>query len=527
MSGIDFVRWRELSTFLDEALELPDDERLAWLEALRAREPLVAQDLQSLLGRLDILESSKFLEEDLSCFFNQQPLSGQTLGAYTLEVMIGRGGMGSVWRALRSDGRFEGKVAIKLLNIALMGRGGEERFRREGRVLAKLTHSNIARILDAGVTRTSQPYIVLEYIEGSAIDRYCEERGLDIVGRLRLFLEVLAAVGHAHANLIVHRDIKPSNILVTSEGVVKLLDFGIAKLIEAESQGQAESPLTQDGTRALTPEYAAPEQVLSTPITVATDVYSLGVLLYVLLSGHHPTSSGASSAPQLIRALLETEPQRLSSVVTDPKIRRELRGDLENIVARALKKNPLERYASVNELADDLRRYLCDEPVLVRADNPWYRVRKLIVRNRLPTGIAAVALVGIIAAAAVAVFEAHAAAIGRDRALTLSARNEAVADFLETLITEAASSEKPVSVRDMLVRSEAMVRRDYQNDPQHRAAMFDIIGEYYASNDENERGDALLREALDLVRTSPDEDLRRRIQCDLSRCAQRIRSRND
>ncbi len=518
---MDAVRWRELSAFLDEVLELPSTERLVWLEALQAKEPKIAEELQVLLGRLESLQNSRFLEDDpyqlvdASELFKEDSLVGQTLGAYTIESNIGRGGMGSVWLARRSDGRFEGKVAVKLLNIALMGRGGEERFRREGRVLAKLTHANVARILDAGVTQSSQPYLVLEYVEGIAFDRYCDEHKLDIAGRLQLFQDVLAAVGHAHANLIVHRDIKPSNILVSADGVVKLLDFGIAKLIEDDSKSDAVTLLTQDGNRALTPEYAAPEQVLDTPITVATDVYALGVLLYNLLSGGaHPTSSGSTTAPQLLRALLENEPARLSTVVTDSKSRRVLKGDLDNIVAKALKKNPLERYASVSEFAEDLRRYSNDEPVLARADSTWYRVRKFVARNRLPTAIATVAIVGIIATAAWALFEAHAAEVGRDRALRLSARNEAVADFLQTLITEAASSEKPVTVRDMLVRSEAMVRRDYQNDPQHRAAMFDILGEYYSSNDENERGESLLKEAVGLVERSPDEELRHRVACD-------------
>ena len=515
MSGIDVDRWRELSSFLDEALELPGTERLAWLDALRATQPQVAEALQSLLAQLENLESCRFLEDDPVQLLEQQSLSGQILGAYTLEKAIGHGGMGSVWLARRSDGRFEGKVAVKLLNIALIGRGGEERFRREGRVLARLTHANIARILDAGVTSSGQPYLVLEYIEGSPIDRYCNEHALGLEARLRLFLDVLTAVGHAHANLVVHRDIKPSNILVTTQGVVKLLDFGIAKLIEDDTRTDAETALTQDGGRALTPEYAAPEQVLSAPITVATDVYSLGVLLYILLSGgRHPTSTGATSTPQLMRALLETEPQPVSTAVTDRMLERALRGDLDNIAAKALKKSPPERYSSVKEFADDLRRYLRNEPVLARADNPWYRVRKFVARNRLPVGIAAAALVGIIATAALALFEAHVAEIGRDRALTLSSRNEEVADFLETLITDAASAEKTVSVRGMLDRSEATIRKEYQQDPQQLAVMLDVLADYYASNDAPQRGESLLREALSLITTSPDEELRRKFKCD-------------
>jgi serine/threonine-protein kinase len=471
---MDPTRWRELSPLLDAVLELASEERVAWLDALCANQPEVAADLQILLAQLQTLEKEGFLEDDPAAALNRTSLNhtsltGQTLGAYTVESAIGSGGMGSVWLARRSDGRFEGKVAVKLLNIALLGHGGEQRFHREGRLLAKLTHPNIARILDAGVTSTAQPYLVLEYVEGSPIDRYCDDRALSIEARVKLFLDVLAAVGHAHTNLIVHRDIKPSNIYVDHVGVVKLLDFGIAKLVEDDIQSIPETKLTHDGGRALTPEYAAPEQVLGGPITVATDIYSLGVLLYILLSGQHPTGERSHTAPQYIRSLLDTEPLRLSDAATrdeiaakraatSVKLKRVLRGDLDNIVAKALKKTPQERYASVKEFSDDLQRYLNNEPVLARADNTWYRVRKFVARNRLPVAIGATALAAVLVSAAVALFEASAAKAERDRALALSSRSEAVADFLDTVITEAAGADKPVTISDMLTRSERIHR---------------------------------------------------------------------
>ncbi len=207
--------------------------------------------------------------------------------------------MGSVWLARRSDGRFEGKVAVKLLNVSLVGRAGETRFEREGHLLARLTHPNIARLVDAGVSAIGQPYLVLEYVLGAPIDRYCDHKALSIDGRLRLFLDVLAAVAHAHANLIVHRDIKPSNVLVATDGQVKLLDFGIAKLLEEEGGAAEATALTREGGGALTPEYAAPEQVTGGAITTATDVHALGTLLYVLLAGRHPAeaSSGSHGGP--------------------------------------------------------------------------------------------------------------------------------------------------------------------------------------------------------------------------------------
>jgi len=512
--SIDPDRWRELSPLLDAALELANEERVAWLNELCANQPELAAELQALLAQLQTLERDGFLENEPVISLGHTSLTGQTLGAYTVESAIGSGGMGSVWLARRSDGRFEGKVAIKLLSIALLGQGGEARFHREGRVLARLTHPNIARILDAGVTSTAQPYLVLEYVEGSPIDRYCDDRELGIEARVRLFLDVLAAVGHAHDNLIVHRDIKPSNIFVDRNGVVKLLDFGIAKLVEADIQPDPPTLLTQEGTRALTPQYAAPEQVVGGPITVATDIYSLGVLLYLLLSGEHPTGEKGHTAHQFIRSLLDSEPVRLSDSARLPQIKRTLRGDLDNIAAKALKKTPLERYASVKHFADDLTRYLNNEPVLARADNTWYRVRKFVARNRLPVTIGSMAIAAVLASAAVALFEAHSAKAERDRALALSLRSEAVADFLNAVITEGAGADKPVTIRDMLIRSETVARAQYSDAPENRAAVFDMLGMYYMATDSYERADSLLQEARGIVKASGDADLRRKLACD-------------
>jgi len=357
------------------------------------------------------------------------PLPGQTFGAYTLEAALGSGGMGSVWLARRNDGRFDGRVAIKLLHLALFSRTGVEHFRREGRVLGKLTHPNIARILDAGLVSSGRPYLVLEHVEGQPIDRFCDERCLSIPERIRLFLDVLAAVEHAHANLIVHRDIKPSNIHVTTDGVVKLLDFGVAKLIDDD-----DLPVMDDSTgdpremtRTLTPQFAAPEQVLGEPISVATDVYALGVLLYLLLTGRHPTAKQGASALSHLHKLVDEQPVRLSDAVTDPKVKRALRGDLDNILAKALKKIPGERYLSVREFADDLRRHLNNEPVRVRADSAWYRTRKFFARHRVSVASGVVAVAAIVAMAGVALSQAFAASAERDRARAFSSRAEAVA----------------------------------------------------------------------------------------------------
>ena len=299
-------RWRSLSPHLGRALELPDDERAAWLESLRARDPALATDLESLLEERRVLSREGFLEGTAPRPPAPASPAGRAFGAYTLVSLIGQGGMGNVWLARRSDGRFEGRVAVKLLNPGLVGHVAEERFRREGTILARLAHPHIARLVDAGVSPDGQPFLVLEYVEGEQIDRHCDGRSLGVEARLRLFLDVLAAVSHAHSHLIVHRDIKPSNVLVGADGQVKLLDFGIARLLDGEAPSGGTTALTREGGRVLTPEYAAPEQVTGGPVTTATDVYSLGVLLYVLLGGRHPAASALPSPAGLLRAIVET-----------------------------------------------------------------------------------------------------------------------------------------------------------------------------------------------------------------------------
>jgi len=400
MSKLSPDQWQALSPHLDHALEMTGEERSTWLSSLQSENPTLAYQLEILLREQRVLSEEGFLEASALELLEGPGLAGQTLGVYTLVSQIGHGGMGTVWLAERSDGRFERRVAVKVLNIALMGKDGEERFKREGRILGRLTHPHIAELIDAGVSLTGQPFLVLEYVEGDHIDRYCDENKLDVRARVRLFLDALHAVGQAHVNHIVHRDLKPSNILVRTDGQAKLLDFGIAKLLEGEGQ-IGESPLTLEGGRALTPEYAAPEQLKGEAVTAATDVYASGVLLYVLLTGHHPAGAGPRTPAGLLKAILDTEPPRPSEIVaptqtneetavtnasrratTPDKLARLLRGDLDTIVAKALKKNPQERYASIKAFADDLQRYLRYEPISARPDAIAYRAGKFIRRHR-------------------------------------------------------------------------------------------------------------------------------------------------
>ena len=446
-------RWRVLIPYLDRALDMPEAERREWLDSLRDTTPGLAIDLEGLLEESAALQREGFLEV-VPIRTVAPSLAGQAFGAYTAVSPIGVGGMGTVWLARRSDGRFEGKAAVKLLNVSLVGRAGERRFAREGSFLARLTHPNIARLIDAGVSSIGQPFLVLEYVPGEPIDRYCDGHVLNVEARLRLFLDVLAAVSHAHSNLIVHRDIKPSNVLVGTDGQVKLLDFGIAKLIEVDGGVGHVTALTRESGQALTPEFAAPEQVTGGVITTATDVHALGTLLYLLLGGGHPTGNALSSPAELVRAIVDTEPPRLSDAVVDAKgptaevlehraalrnatpegLRRELKGDLDTIVAKALKKNPAERYASVTALADDLRRYLSDEPISARPDTLGYRAAKYV--RRRSRSLAALAAAALLLAGVLA-FSAVRLAAERDRARLQAQKASKVSDLLTGLFIGA------------------------------------------------------------------------------------------
>lgn len=551
---IDAASWQALSPLLDRVLEIPQEERAAWLARLRADDPGRAAEIEALLEASRAAGVERFLE-DPPIAPRPATLAGQVLGAYTLEAPLGHGGMGSVWLARRSDGRFEGKVAIKFLNAALVGRSGEERFRREGSILARLAHPNIARLIDAGVSNSGQPYLVLELVDGKRIDQHCDDERFDIAARLGLFLDVLAAVAHAHANLIVHRDLKPSNVLVASGGTVKLLDFGIAKLLEDELRPGEATELTREAGRAMTPEYAAPEQLLGLPVTTGTDVYALGVLLYVLLGGQHPAGGSTRSSAELVKSIVETAPARLSDAVaaakildvktlsdnaakrsaTPERLASALRGDLDNIVGKALKKNPAERYASVTTFADDIRRYLAHEPVGARADSVAYRAAKFVRRNRIPVALAALALVALLAGLAGTITQAeratrqaklaedersraddqaHVATEQRDFALRELSRAASVNEFNQFLLSDNAPSGRPFTAGDMLTRAEALVQR--AGADANRTDMLVSIGRQYRIMDHDNDALRLLTQAYDIARTQSDPMTHARAACALA-----------
>jgi eukaryotic-like serine/threonine-protein kinase len=506
-SRFDKARWDALSPLLDELMALDAPARAERIAQLRREGHADANDLADLVVQYAEMEREGFLEGPLVRPVQEPGLQGQVVGSYTLDSLLGQGGMGTVWLAHRSDGRYDARVAVKLLNPALLGPGGIERFRREGQALGRLTHPNIARLIDAGVTQTGQPYLVIEYVEGETITKWCDSRRLDVRASVRLFLDVLAAVAHAHAKFILHRDLKPSNIMVTAEGQVKLLDFGIAKLLDDGADATPMSDLTRLGGYAFTPEYAAPEQVQGDEVSSATDVYSLGALLYVLLTGRHPTVGSGRTPLERMRAIVDTEPVRPSEAA------RALRGDLDNIILKALKKSPAERYPTVEAFAEDLRRHLNHEPVSARADSFAYRTGKFVVRNRLAVGAAAIVLLTIIAGAAVSVWEAIEATRQRDRALSLVARNDAVIEFVKGMLTEVAPADQPVRVADLIERSRSILIRE-DDIPEHRAAILSMLSSYYLSSGNPAQAQDMLARARELTEATTDRDLRALLLCE-------------
>jgi serine/threonine-protein kinase len=409
------------------ARDVPTTRRADWLAESCGSDGELRAEVESLLEAAS--DADDFLERPaLGSDFHADPqhnrddaptLVGQRFGPWRLVARIGRGGMGAVYLAQRADGAFEQTVAIKVIRAGLLDDESRERFQRERQALAVLHHPNIARLLDGGTSDDGQPYLVMEYVEGEAIDVSCDAERLSIEARIELFRTVCDAVHHAHQNLLVHRDLKPANVLVSSDGTPKLLDFGIAKVLEADADA------TRTGRGLLTPEYASPEQVEGRPVTTTSDVYSLGVVLYQLLTGIKPFEAGTSPTHELARRVLEEVPQRPSAAIvgkgalevahrraTRPeRLRRELTGDLDTIVLKALRKEPGRRYASVEQLSADLKRYLVGRPVIARPDTLRYRAMKFVRRNR--AGVLAAVIV--VASLSASLFTSR-RALARERA---------------------------------------------------------------------------------------------------------------
>jgi serine/threonine protein kinase/tetratricopeptide (TPR) repeat protein len=506
-----------LDRLLDTALDLPCEAREQWIESLPPEHDTIKPRLRALLSRAVQVETSDFLSTlpkfdagvDAATERGGEA-SGDQVGPYRLIREIGAGGMGAVWLAERQDGALKRAVALKFLRAHGPREALGERLARERDILAGLVHPGIARLYDAGMTSDGLPFLVLEYIEGEHIDEYCSGRGLDVTGRLGLFLQVARAVAFAHGKLVVHRDLKPANILVSADGQVHLLDFGIAKLLE---DGQAlETELTQGAGRALTPEYAAPEQLTGEPITIAADVYSLGVILYQLLAQARPYKLKRSSRGALEEAILVTEPKRPSESVEDQSLRRRLRGDLDAIVLKALKKKPEDRYITVNAFADDIEHHLQGRPVVAQPDRAAYRAAKFIRRNSLPVAATALVLVSIVAGAVVSVWQKHEADAQRDAALLSQRRAEAYGEFMSTLLQDAGPG-RSLTATELLDRGTRILDRQQEFDESVAAYVRYEISRNYLLFNQTERELALLERSAEGARRIGDDALLAATRC--------------
>jgi serine/threonine-protein kinase len=499
----DPERLRRVNMLLEAALALPQQERDRWLQDLPpAQQPLVPL-LRTLLARAAV-ETDAFMRSPAGFVVDQLAhlpeideacdAAGDEVGPYRLVRELGEGGMATVWLAERSDGLLQRRVALKLPRIGWAA-GLARRAARERVILATLEHPRIARLYDAGVTAAGRPWLAMECVSGVPIDVYCREQALDVRQRLRLFLQVAEAVAHAHARLIVHRDLKPSNILVNGGGEVRLLDFGVAKLLQAEPAPAAN--LTRNLGPAVTPDYASPEQVGGRPVGVATDIYALGVVLYELLTGERPYRLGRVTTSALELAILTAEvPLASTRVRADPRVARQLRGDLDTILIKALKKNEGRRYLSVESMAADISRHLRGEPVLARPPSAWYRAAKFVRRNRVPVlagmAVAAALLVGLSAA----LWQARDASHERELAYLRLAQAEAVSEFVNTVLTDNIRFDEQVTVRDLIERSAGVADAASADSVMERAVAASAVGGWYIAYGEHAKAQQLLSRTL-------------------------------
>ncbi len=531
---MELERWRQIDTLFGAALEHPPQDRTRFLDRACGDDAELRHEVETLLASEGSLED--FLEAPVT---GPAPATapadvGEMIGPYRIEHEIARGGMGAVYLAVRADDEFNRRVAIKVLHSGMRSAAMIRRFHGERQILANLDHPAIARLYDGATTADGRPYLVMEYIEGLSIDRYCDRKQLQVRQRIELFRLICSAVHYAHQNLVVHRDIKPSNILVTRDGAPRLLDFGIAKLLDPEGfLGTVEATLT--GMRPMTPQYASPEQVKGGTITTASDVYSLGVLLYLLLAGRLPYDLTGLSPSAVERVLTEEEPELPSTAVAvsvEPpsvgratpddsapegalaesasrrakrlraeaqQLRRRLAGDLDNIILKTLAKDRARRYSSVEQLSDDLRRHLVGLPVLARPKTLGYRLNSYLRRHRLLVGVAALILSLVTAFAAVTARQAAHATRQRDRAEADRDKAERVSQFLIDLFQEAdpwVGDGNTVTAREILDRGTEKIEHQLADQPELRASLLNAIGAVYLNLGLFEQATPLLKAAL-------------------------------
>lgn len=522
MTGSDWDRLQELFAQL---IELPDGERDAFLDAAcgehgdneelrRQLEAMVHADTNSGDRTSAIFDVHDIVDGD-------RALENQVIDAWRLGKRIGVGGMGSVFLATRADGSFEQTVALKVVKKGMDTENVVRRFRNERQILAKLEHPNIARVIDGGVTEDGRPYFVMEYVDGVPITEYCDQNRLTVQQRLELFRKVCNAVHYAHQGLVVHRDLKPSNILVTAEGIPKLLDFGIAKLLDEPD----DLHLTRTGMQLLTPAYASPEQLRNESATTQTDVYTLGVILYELLSGRRPFEVQRSAA-ELRQLILAGDPIRPSTALTQQplsedkndasttvekvseargmraeRLRKSLQGDLDTICLMALRSDPSMRYASVDQMAADIARHIGGLPVIARPDSLGYRLGKFVRRNRAGVIGATIAIITFLTTVS---FYTVRLAEERDFALSEQQKANEVVRFVTGLFEVSDPSEsrgEEVSARQLLDEGALQIRNELANRPGVQATMMRVLGEVYYSLGAIEQGESLISEALEKQRS--------------------------
>ena len=506
-------RLNKVRELFDEASNLSADERELYLNQKCVDDPALKKEILSLFKTVE--NTKDFLEEPLTIVEQNKnsfidPYIGKQIGSYIIDGEAGVGGMGIVYTGKRNDKEFEQKVAIKILKHGISSEYLLKRFQIERQTLANLQHQNIARLLDGGKTEDGLPYLVMEFIDGIPITEYCNQNNLKITDRLKLFCEVCKAVQYAHQNLIIHRDLKPGNILVTKNGIPKLLDFGIAKLIDEDLVDTNES-LTRTGVWHLTPEYASPEQIKGEKITTTSDVYSLGVLLYQILTGAQPYKITSSSPSAISKIITEERVQKPSERVKETieanidakiflsdKISNQLKGDLDNIVSKAMHKDPLRRYVSVEQFSEDIRRHLVGLPVIAQKDTAGYRLSKFIQRHKVgfysSVGFVFFLILGLIAI----IWQANIAANERDKSQIEADKFERVNGFLQNMLSSVNPDEvgRDVKVYDVLERAAKNVETELKDKPEIEAAIRRTLGNTYTGLGEYDQAKRHLEKAL-------------------------------
>jgi serine/threonine protein kinase len=539
-----------LLELFQQALKQPAAERDAWIDRCCAGNPALAQELRALLiadsAPSGVLDRPVHVLADglgLQCADTQSDRVGDRIGVYRLTALLGRGGMGVVYRAERDDAQFAQTVALKLMRTERLGPDAHARFLLERRILARLAHPHIANLTDGGIDTQGEPWFAMEFVEGEPLLQWCDARRLTLDARLGLLLDVCSAVEFAHSNLVIHRDIKPSNVLVTAAGKVKLLDFGIAKLL-AEQDIPVLATATQ--TRLLTPEYAAPEQVCGDAVTTATDTHALGLLLYELLCGQRAFGSRATSPFEVQRDVLEHDPAAMTAQlalaprgdaerIADQRridvatLRRRLRGDLQHIVAKALRKEPERRYRTVAALADDIRHYLANEPVDAAEGARGYRLRKYLVRHRIAVALGALVLLSLAAGLAGTSLESRRAtreaARAETEAQTATAERDFLIDVFKSASPEQALGKIPNAV-DLVDTGARRVEVELGGQPELQAQLFDILGTIYHDLGHDDLAIPALRKGQQVAEAALGKDATLTMQSELD-LARALSASND